>query len=89
MDFQHSPRSQELLEPLAAFQEREIGPREEPYHRELLARADPWVVLPAIDELKEKAKAEGLWNCSFQMSSTAPVSPTSSTRPWPSGWAAR
>ena len=62
MDFEHSPRAQELLERLTAFQEREIEPREEAYHRELLARADPWVVLPVLEELKGKAKEEGLWN---------------------------
>jgi acyl-CoA dehydrogenase len=62
MDFEHSPRAQELLERLTAFQEREIGPREEAYHRELLARADPWVVLPVLEELKQRAKAEALWN---------------------------
>jgi acyl-CoA dehydrogenase len=62
MDFEHSQRTQELLERLTAFQEREVEPREEAYHRELLARADPWVVLPVIEELKGKARAEGLWN---------------------------
>jgi acyl-CoA dehydrogenase len=62
MDFEHSLRTQELLARLTAFQEREIEPREEPYHRELLARADPWVVLPVVEELKEKARQEGLWN---------------------------
>jgi acyl-CoA dehydrogenase len=62
LDFEHSPRTQELLARLSAFQEREVGPREEPYHRELLARTDPWVVLPVIEELKTQAKREGLWN---------------------------
>jgi acyl-CoA dehydrogenase len=62
MDFEHSPRARELLERLTAFQEREIEPREEAYHRELLARADPWVVLGVIEELKGRARAEGLWN---------------------------
>jgi acyl-CoA dehydrogenase len=62
VDFEHSARAQELLERLTAFQEREIEPREEGYHRELLALADPWVVLPVIEELKQKARAEGLWN---------------------------
>ena len=62
MDFAHSPRTQELLERLIAFQEREVSPREEPYMRELLSREDPWVVLPAIEELKAIAKHEGLWN---------------------------
>jgi acyl-CoA dehydrogenase len=62
MDFEHSARTRELLERLTAFQEREVGPREEPYMRELLSRQDPWVVLPAIEELKGIAKQEGLWN---------------------------
>jgi len=62
VDFEHSAHAQELLERLTAFQEREIDPREEAYHRELLARTDPWVVLPVIEELKEKARQEGLWN---------------------------
>jgi acyl-CoA dehydrogenase len=62
MDFEHTPRARELLGRLDAFLEREVAPREEPYHRELLARTDPWVVLPTIAELKAKAKAQGLWN---------------------------
>jgi acyl-CoA dehydrogenase len=62
MNFAHSPRTIELVERLLAFQEREVGPREEPYMRELLSRDDPWVVLPAIEELKTIAKREGLWN---------------------------
>ncbi len=63
MDFAHSHRTQDLLARLTAFQEREISPREEPYHRELLASADPWTsVPPAIDELKAMAREEGLWN---------------------------
>ena len=62
MDFNHSPRAQELLGRVDTFIEQEISPREEAYHREILELSDPWVVLPAIDELKEKAKAAGLWN---------------------------
>jgi acyl-CoA dehydrogenase len=63
VDFAHSPRTTELLERLTAFQEREIAPREEPYHRALLASADPWTsVSPVIDELKAMARDEGLWN---------------------------
>jgi acyl-CoA dehydrogenase len=63
MDFAHSPRTQELLARLTAFQEREIAPREEPYHRAMLASADPWTsVPPVIEELKAMAREEGLWN---------------------------
>ena len=62
MDFQHSPRAQDYLQRLVEFQEQEITPREHDYHRDLLARENPWVVLPLVEELKEKAKARGLWN---------------------------
>ncbi|HYI99766.1 MAG TPA: acyl-CoA dehydrogenase family protein [Thermoleophilaceae bacterium] len=62
MDFHHSARAQELLERVGAFIESEVAPREEAYHREQLSLQDPWVVLPAIEELKAKARAEGLWN---------------------------
>jgi alkylation response protein AidB-like acyl-CoA dehydrogenase len=62
MDFKHSDRAQELLARVGAFIDEEISPREEAYHRELLVKEDPWVVLPVIDELKAKAKEQGLWN---------------------------
>jgi acyl-CoA dehydrogenase len=62
MDFAHSPCTRDLLARLIAFQESEVTPREEPYHRELLSRENPWVVLPVIEELKAQAKEEGLWN---------------------------
>ncbi len=62
MDFEHSQRTKTLLARLDAFIEQEIAPREEPYHRQLLSGDDPWVVLPVIDELKAKAREQGLWN---------------------------
>ena len=62
MDFGRGARTGELLERVDAFVEREIEPVEADHHRELLDRDDPWVVLPLIDELKAKARAEGLWN---------------------------
>ncbi len=62
MDFHHSPRAQDYLRRLTEFQEQEIAPRERDYHRELLGREDPWVVLPIIDELKATARERGLWN---------------------------
>jgi acyl-CoA dehydrogenase len=62
VDFNHSPRARDLLERVDSFVENEIAPREEAYHRELLELSDPWVVLPAIEELKAKARDAGLWN---------------------------
>ena len=63
MDFAHSERAQELLTRVSSFKEREIDPREESYHREMLASDDPWSSVPGvIGELKAKARAEDLWN---------------------------
>src|SRR5580658_6253521 len=62
MDFAHSARTQELLQRVDAFIKTEIQPREEAHHRKQLARTDPWVISPLIEELKAKARAQGLWN---------------------------
>jgi acyl-CoA dehydrogenase len=62
MDFAPSSRARELFERVDAFIEQEIAPREEAHHREQLALKDPWVASPLIEEIKAKAKAQGLWN---------------------------
>ncbi len=64
MDFAHSPKAQEYVDRVEAFIRDEIVPVEESYIRELysLPPDERWVVLPVIDELKEKARAAGLWN---------------------------
>jgi acyl-CoA dehydrogenase len=63
MDFAPSPRSQELLQRVNDFIEQHIAPYEEAHLREqLTVGADPWVVSPLVEELKAKAKAQGLWN---------------------------
>ncbi len=62
MNFSHSPRTQQLIERLTAFQEHEISPREEEFRQDLLAPNDPEAVLPVIEELKGRARAQGLWN---------------------------
>ena len=62
MDFSLSPRSQEYLSKVTAFIEQEIAPIEDDYFKELKAQKNPWVVLPIIETLKAKAKAQGLWN---------------------------
>ena len=62
MDFAHSPKAQDMIARARKFIEREIQPVEEAHHRELQSLENPWVVLPLVEELKEKARAEGLWN---------------------------
>jgi acyl-CoA dehydrogenase len=58
--FDPSPRSRDLRERLLAFFDRHIYPNEARYHAEI--ERDRWSVLPVIEELKVKARAEGLWN---------------------------
>src|SRR5690349_5578367 len=65
MDFSPSPRAADLTAKVRTFLETEVDPVEEQYHRDLAALredGDPWTPLPLIDELKDKARAQGLWN---------------------------
>ena len=65
MDFSPTPRAADLTARVAAFIKEEVEPIEPAYHRELaeLRRTgDPWQPLPVLEELKSKARAQGLWN---------------------------
>ena len=62
MDFAVSDRAQALLGRIQAFMAAHITPIEADLLREQRALRDPWVVLPQITALKERARAEGLWN---------------------------
>jgi acyl-CoA dehydrogenase len=62
MDFAHGERAQDYRRRVGDFLDQEIRPAEEPYLRELHAREDRWVVLPVVEELKAKAREQGLWN---------------------------
>lgn len=62
MDFSPSQNGQEVLAKLKAFMKDEVLPVEADYFKELKAKDNPWVVLPVIEQLKEKAKSLGLWN---------------------------
>lgn len=65
MDFSLSPRAADLRDRVAAFMAAEIDPVEADYHRDLAAlrrTGDPWQPLPVIEELKAKAREQGLWN---------------------------
>ena len=65
MDFAPSPRAADLTARVEAFMAEEITPVEADYHRDLAAArrdGDPWRPLPVLEELKQKARAQGLWN---------------------------
>lgn len=62
MDFTPSEKARDLAARLHRFMRDEIEPVEPGFHREMAALDDPWQVLPVIDELKAKAREQGLWN---------------------------
>ena len=62
MDFELSEKGQDFYNRVRQFMKDEIEPIEADYFRELHSLDNPWVVLPVIEELKAKAKAQGLWN---------------------------
>ena len=67
MDFRHSQRSQDYVDRVRAFVRDVIRPVELQYFGELLARGGngdwtKWTVSPAVQALKDRARAEGLWN---------------------------
>ena len=62
MDADFSPRSLELREKLVAFMDKHVYPNEHRYDEELAAQKSRWQQPSVLDELKAKARAEGLWN---------------------------
>lgn len=63
MDFSFSPKVEELIKKLNLFMEEYIYPNEKVYEEQLTQQENRWsAVPPIIEELKEKAKEQGLWN---------------------------
>ena len=60
MDFDHSEKTQDLINQVRTFIDNEVVPAEHTYHEQL--EQNPWKTPPILDELKAKAKAKGLWN---------------------------
>ncbi|MCE2482238.1 MAG: acyl-CoA dehydrogenase family protein [Alphaproteobacteria bacterium] len=61
MDFELSERARELKGRLEAFMEAHIYPNEAAAEAQT-AEGDRWQPLPIVEELKSRARAEGLWN---------------------------
>lgn len=59
--FEKTGRVQELEARLSAFMDAHIYPNEQRFFRET-EDLGPWRVHPVVEELKARAKAEGLWN---------------------------
>jgi len=61
MDFTLSEQETHYRDRVRAFIERHIMPRQADYDRQA-SEGERWKVIPVIQEVKEIAKAEGLWN---------------------------
>lgn len=62
MEFQLSAKAQDYVNRVREFMSTEIEPIEAQFMQELHSLENKWTVLPIIEELKAKAKAQGLWN---------------------------
>ena len=63
MNFEYSDLCKDYLKRVRAFMDQHVYPNEKTYHDQLKGFGENrWQILPIIEELKEKAKAEGLWN---------------------------
>ena len=62
MDFALSPKAAELLARLKDFMRDLVYPAEPVYREQLQAAGRPHYQPPVLEELKEEAKARGLWN---------------------------
>ncbi|KIQ00761.1 MULTISPECIES: acyl-CoA dehydrogenase [Pseudomonas] len=61
MDFAYSPRVQQLRERVSAFMEAHVYPAEAVFERQV-GEGDRWQSTAIMEQLKDKAKGEGLWN---------------------------
>ena len=61
MQFDHSAKVKALQARLTAFMAAHVYPNEHQFH-EQVAHDDRWRPIPLIEELKAKARSEGLWN---------------------------
>src|SRR5947209_6938573 len=62
MDFALDDKTVELRERLLAFMEDLVYPAEGVFRAQVRAAVNPWATPPVIEELKEEARARGLWN---------------------------
>ncbi|HSJ38812.1 MAG TPA: acyl-CoA dehydrogenase [Planococcus sp. (in: firmicutes)] len=63
MDFSYSQKTQELQQRLTSFMEEHVYPNERVYEKQLNEQQNRWALVPPVmEELKGKAKEQGLWN---------------------------
>ena len=60
--FDLSDKAKALQAQLSAFMDEHIYPNEHVHHEQIAQAANRWAPVPLIEELKEKASAQGRWN---------------------------
>lgn len=61
MDFEPTERQQYWRDRVRDFIETNVRPNAETYARQD-AEGDRWKVIPIVEDMKAKAKAQGIWN---------------------------
>jgi acyl-CoA dehydrogenase len=75
MEFAYSSRTQGLREKLLDFMSQHIYPNESVYHAEIEKNrkaGNPWIPTQIIEQLKPKAREQGLWNLFLPHSTRVP-----------------
>ncbi len=62
MEFQLSPKAEELRKRVAEFMEQNVIPNEKKIEEEVEKSGNPHAEAPTMKEIRKKAKAAGLWN---------------------------
>ncbi|HIF09194.1 MAG TPA: acyl-CoA dehydrogenase [Sneathiellales bacterium] len=62
MYFEYTDKVKDLISRVEDFMDEHVYPNEETYDEQVNSGPSRWVTPPLIDELKDKAKAAGLWN---------------------------
>ena len=62
MHFEYSDQTKEVCARVEDFMDRYILPNEQKYYDQLDEGDNRWKVVPILEEVKQKAKDEGLWN---------------------------
>jgi len=65
MDFDYSPKQKDWMKRVGDFMESHVYPAEPVYAEQMeeaTKKGNRWIVVPVVEDLKKKAKAQGLWN---------------------------
>jgi acyl-CoA dehydrogenase len=60
MDFEYSDKVKDLIQQVRSFMQEDVLPNEALFHEQIAE--NPWETPAILEELKAKAKAQGLWN---------------------------